>query len=164
MSYKWKNGARVPAAIDADKVGERFQRIAERNGGHLTPPAVLKDALKKSSPMHDYFEWDDTEAAEKWRIEQAGYLIRNIVVPVILEEGDDGEPADFRPYVSVVIEEEGPVYMDVQDVMNDPALQEQAIAGAMRELRHWRRKHAQLKALAFLFETIDNFTFESIAV
>lgn len=67
-------------------IAARLAKIAEENGGNLTPDAVLEDARSKKSPLHDQFEWDDSEAAHKYRIEQARVLIRSVRVEVVTEE------------------------------------------------------------------------------
>jgi len=64
----------------------RLARIAEECGGNLTPDAVVEDARHKKSPLHEFFDWDDSEAAHKWRIEQARSLIRSVRVEIVTEE------------------------------------------------------------------------------
>ena len=63
-------------------VRERLERIRIREKGVLTPDAVVADARNVTSPLHGYFTWDDTEAANQFRLEQARTLIRNIKVEV----------------------------------------------------------------------------------
>lgn len=43
--------------------------------GRLTPDAVVADARDPESPLHDAFEWDDREAADRYRTQQARHLI-----------------------------------------------------------------------------------------
>ena len=50
---------------------EAINAIAARNGGRVTPEEVIDAARRTDSPLHDYFDWDDTSAAHKYRIEQA---------------------------------------------------------------------------------------------
>lgn len=63
----------------------RLAKIAAECGGNLTPDAVLEDARSKKSPLHDCFEWDDSEAAHRYRLEQARTLIRSVRVEVTTE-------------------------------------------------------------------------------
>lgn len=56
---------------------ERMKKL-ENEQGELTTEVVLKDAKKSSSPLHEYFDWDDKEAAHNWRTEQARRLIRSV--------------------------------------------------------------------------------------
>ena len=45
----------------------------------VTPSMVLEAARAKDSPLHGLFVWDDTEAAEKYRLIQAGGFLRAVV-------------------------------------------------------------------------------------
>jgi len=56
---------------------ERMKEL-ENEQGELTTEVVLKDASDPSSPLHEHFDWDDKEAAHKWRTEQARRLIRSV--------------------------------------------------------------------------------------
>lgn len=58
-------------------------RALESGNGVITPDAVVSDAANPESPLHKYFEWDDTEAARKYRIEQARTLIRSVRVEIV---------------------------------------------------------------------------------
>lgn len=69
-----------------EAIRSRLEQIAEDNGGRITPDAVVRDAEDASSPLHNQFEWDDTEAAKKWRLEQARQLIRSVKVDIQTEE------------------------------------------------------------------------------
>ena len=56
----------------------------ENRQGRLDPQSVVAAARNKKSPLHKQFEWDDTKAAEKYRLEQARELIRLVRVEVVL--------------------------------------------------------------------------------
>jgi len=92
-------------------VRERLQLLADKNGGLLTPDAVVADAAKKNSPLHAQFEWDDDKAAASYRIDQARALIRSIRIVVTTETTvvnsvayvrDPRVPADEQGYISVL--------------------------------------------------------------
>ena len=55
------------------QIVERLARLEAK--GSLTPDNVLKDARKETSPLHGEFEWDDSIAGHKYRLEQARSLI-----------------------------------------------------------------------------------------
>lgn len=46
--------------------------------GVITPDIILADAANEDSPLHPHFEWDDSVAGIKYRIEQARTLIRSV--------------------------------------------------------------------------------------
>lgn len=52
----------------------------EDERGRLTPEAVVEAAKDPDSPGHAYFDWDDGEAAHKWRISQARSILSVKVV------------------------------------------------------------------------------------
>jgi len=57
--------------------------------GELTEEIVLKAARKVSSALHDYFEWDNTKAAEQYRLQQARAVIINVKVTVMASSGEE---------------------------------------------------------------------------
>lgn len=88
-----------------------FNRLRElEQDGRLTPDAVVEDAMDPESPLHDKLEWDDTEAARQYRLEQARALIRGyryhvtrttttVEVPYYMRDPSAG--AGEQGYVSV---------------------------------------------------------------
>jgi hypothetical protein len=54
--------------------------------GRLSPNDVVDEAANPDSPLHTYFEWDDTEGARKYRLLQARTLIRTIKVEVTVRD------------------------------------------------------------------------------
>jgi hypothetical protein len=51
-------------------------------GMPLLPEEVIEAARNPNSTMHSMFEWDDTEAAIKYRLAQARWIIRNVEIVV----------------------------------------------------------------------------------
>lgn len=48
--------------------------------GRITPERVVEAASEVTHPLHDFFEWDDSEAARRFRITQARTLIVRVKV------------------------------------------------------------------------------------
>ena len=71
------------AKLEAIKA--RLEQIADSTGGRITADAVIADAKKKTSPLHDQFDWNDSVAAKKWRLEQARQLIRSVRIDIQTE-------------------------------------------------------------------------------
>ena len=93
--------ARTGAAFKkefAQKYGERLEQIASKNKSKIKPITVVEDARSNSSPFHNYFVWDNTKAAEKYRIQQARELINHIVEVVVIE----GKQSTQRSFFNVV--------------------------------------------------------------
>jgi hypothetical protein len=49
----------------AQQYGERIAVLIERHDGVVTPDLVVDDARDPTSPLHEFFEWDDRDAAER---------------------------------------------------------------------------------------------------
>ena len=62
-------------------IREELEAIAK--SGVLTPEEVVQAARNPNSSMHDQFEWDDNEAAHRFRLSQARSLIKQITVEVV---------------------------------------------------------------------------------
>lgn len=78
-----------------EKLAERLATIANEHDGRLTPDAVVEDARDAASPIHKYFEWDDSKAAHQHRLDTARSLIRSVEVKVTTFRRD----APVRAYV-----------------------------------------------------------------
>lgn len=86
--------------------------------GRLMPADVVKAARDEDSPLHSSFEWDDTEAAQKYRLHQARALIRTVKLMVTVREVPvsvpyyvrdpeaDAKQAGYRTVVSLRSEED----------------------------------------------------------
>lgn len=71
--------------LTAEKAAKELERISEEHNHELKPEYVVADAVRKSSPLHKVFEWDDTKAAEKYRLQQARHLMNHIRIEVVNE-------------------------------------------------------------------------------
>jgi len=156
--YEWRDGYRPQSSdLDPVKVGRELDRLQKKHG-LLTPELVLDSARPLSSPLHAGFEWDDCVAAEGYRLAQAGYLIRAVImVPV----GPSQIPPTRR-YVFVQTEA-GNGYQNVVAAMSDYNLQDQVLMRALAELNAWRAKYKHLKQLAAIFDALAEAE-EKIAV
>lgn len=149
MTYQWKPGAQL-TAIDPEKVGRLFEQLRKKNNGNLTPEDVLEAATPAKSPIHRFFEWNDTDAAQRYRQEQARYLIRMLVV--VNQEGSVPLRAvvSVRPGTSTQ-----PVYRDREEVMADPELREQVIVQALREYNALTLKYYDVEELHPIADVVE---------
>lgn len=67
---------------------EVIQTIAalEDRKGRLQPDDVLEEAESPDSPLHPFFEWDDSAAARAFRLSQARVLITRVKIVVTKED------------------------------------------------------------------------------
>lgn len=61
-------------------------RSLEHENGRLLPADVVEDARDPDSPLHSHFEWDDSEAATKYRLQQAGAIIRSVKLEITVRD------------------------------------------------------------------------------
>ena len=152
--YTAVHGARINKE-QAARYGSRITHLAEENG-FITPRLVVDDARNPASPLHDYFDWNNKEAAEKWRIEQAKYLIRTISITVI----DEKRP-EIRQFYSITSTpemdtEEPQVYVTLNTILTDKEKRQEVIAYALRELRGWTERYRQYSELHELIGRVDS--------
>lgn len=147
--YAWRPGAHVK--IDAQAAGEEMEAVRKRHNGRLEPELLLDAARSTRSPLHDHFEWDDESAAEKYRVEQAGHLIRSLTVDV---SNSNLETKPMRAFVSVEIEGDRH-YTSIETALSSDALRAQVLERAWRELRSWQERHAELLEFARVFAAIE---------
>lgn len=146
MVYQWKTGSRhkVSAAVAA----EVMDRLAEED--RLNAQELVEESRPEDAPLHSEFEWDDSVAAEKYREEQAGALIRHLVVRI--EANDQEYPT--RQYF--MIQPEAKIYEPIQVILKDEDKTDLLLEQAKRELRAFKAKYACLKELAEVIKAIDS--------
>lgn len=164
--YKFHQASHISG--DAQAVGERLDALREHNNG-LTPDVVVSDARKPGSVLHPFFEWDDTKAAERYRLDQAGGLIRAVQV-VFIEEPPaperevsvSSEPAaaaqpsrTVRAFVAIQRGDGARAYESTERAMADAEMRQQVIARAHGELDSVSRKYRELQELAGVFTALD---------
>lgn len=130
--------------------------LAQKHG-ELTPQLVLWEASRESSPLHALFTWDDTEAANAYREQQARGLIRKVKVKLINYQEETETP--LRAFVNVKTQDADDVtrsrYIHVEKVLRDDDLRQQMLENAKRELAAFKNKYAILAELSRVFTAID---------
>lgn len=129
------------------KVQKELKQIAKQAGGILRPEAVVERASDPESALHEHFTWDDTKAAQEYRLWQARQIIR--VSVVVLDE--ENEPV--RTYVSLTTDRKnvGGGYRPIEVVLSDEEMREQMLADAFADLKMLREKYKRLKELSEVF-------------
>lgn len=95
MGIVWKIEGIYKA--NAERVYEEINSIGEK----FTPEDIVdKAAAEPESELHKCFEWDDRKAARKYRIEQAGHIVRMLSVNTT-DIKPDAKPNMIRAIVSV---------------------------------------------------------------
>lgn len=118
---------------------EALLELAQRDG-FITAQTVLDEARAESSPLHEHFEWDDSEAAEQYRLVQARGLIRRYKITI---ETAPEKVVQVR-MLSNVPTSEGMGYALTSEAMKDDVQRDFIFQQAIREAAAFRRKYENL--------------------
>jgi chorismate mutase len=138
-------GSRISVGL-AQAAGQVIDSILRENGS-VKPEQLLQVARAKTSPIHNYFTWDDAAAAQKQRLSEAASLIRSVRVVI------DGMPAAEQPVVRYLHSVEatngetrftGSAYIALPELRSNPEYRRQVLQGALGELNSFKRKYADL--------------------
>ena len=134
---------------------EALKEIARRDGGLLRPASVVDAARDEKSPLHGAFEWDDTEAAQKYRLLQAQSLIRSFKVEI----ERNGQTYTVPVFVGVSTDRTGDKadnpYRMLEQVVEKPDLMAVAVRDALDQLEALRKRYAHLQELADVWAAVD---------
>ena len=134
---------------------EALKEIARRDGGLLRPASVVDAARDEKSPLHGAFEWDDTEAAQKYRLLQAQSLIRSFKVEI----ERNGQTYTVPVFVGVSTDRTGDKadnpYRMLEQVAENPDLMAVAVRDALDQLEALRKRYAHLQELADVWAAVD---------
>ena len=138
-----------------ETVSEELIRIKEENNGLVDPVVVVDFARDPATALHARFEWDDSEAAERYRIWQARMVIRMELAVIAT---DQQKERTVRTFVSLVddrraTEDRG--YRLMVDVLSDADLRERLLSEARRDMLIFRRKYDQLGELSKVFAAME---------
>lgn len=138
----WKSGCRISA--DAQKVADEILAI----GNSATTAQILDKARNEQTELHKCFDWDDAEAAEKWRLQQARHIVCNLVIK---EKSDTP-----RPEVRVFFKTDADNgYKPTVLIMQDKDEYRKLLDRALAELTSFRAKYKTLVELDGVFDAID---------
>ena len=152
MIYKWKpmTCIKTPAEI----AGQVLEELAETVG--LTPKNLVDASREETAPLHSEFEWDNDVAAEKYRENQAGHLIRSLTIEVQPSE-PESKPIAIRAFFQAGSEE----YQHINVISSDEEKTCSLMQQALRELTWFRNKYSMLSKLDSLIQEIDRILEEA---
>ena len=131
----------------SDQIRQELERIRKANRGVLNPADVVDFARDPNTALHSRFVWDDSEAAQQYRLVQAREVIRFTITVV--------ENKSTPMYVSLREERnKGVSYMSIEDVLRDSDKTRTMLNQALSEIEGWQRRYETLAELARLRGTI----------
>lgn len=117
-----------------------LQALYDRDGT-LTPEQVVAEASAPDSPLHGYFEWDDSEAARRYRLVQArGLIIRCRATVTVAPE----ETRKVRAFLNIPNPDGGAGHYEPTADALSGENREVVLQQAMRELAALKTKYRSL--------------------
>jgi hypothetical protein len=126
-----------------------------RDKGRLDPEEIEQDARDEQHPLHGYLEWDDSEAARRYRVVEVARLIRSVH---ITREVHHPKPrkVEVRAFCSTRDDRR---YVPMSVVENDPALMNMVREQMRRELADLKAKYqAHESVFAELMQEVFSLT------
>jgi hypothetical protein len=134
---------------------DAIRALAEKHGG-ITAEIVLKAAEKKTSPLHPHFDWDDTAAARKYRLVQAGELIRKIKVTYDVSPEHHVRVRAFHNVTDDSPDGATGCFVTLDTALSVESYRDQMLANCKRDMQAFRQKYAALTEVANVIAAMDN--------
>lgn len=127
-----------------------FTALMRKHGGLLLTRDVVKAAENPKSTLHQYFTWDDSEAAELWRQNEAMELIGSFKIY------NEELQINVRALTSLDTDrmEEGG-YRWTTEVLKRPDLKEQMLSTALHELHVIQNRYQHIQELAGVWDAVE---------
>lgn len=139
-------------------VDKEFEKIKKAEG-NLSPRLIVEKAKDKNSPLHKYFEWNDSKAGEGYRLWQARMLINRITITIsgeqvpkyencsitIREVNEDGDREE------VVIKG----YKTYQEIKSSEEYKQEILLRALREIESWKSTYDRYSEFKNINKEID---------
>lgn len=140
--YEFKEGSRIKA--DANVAGAMCEQLEKTIG--LTPKTLLDANRAEDAPLHSCFEWNDGEAAEKYRESQA----RHIINCLCIKTGQVEQPT-VRAFFNI----QKTSYESTGVIIRQEDKYAQLLDMAKKELSAFQQKYKTLSELQTVFDVIE---------
>ncbi len=132
---------------DPQKCYEEIQTL----GTEYTPQQILDLARDESTELHKCFEWDDTIAAEKWRLQTARQICCSIKVKI---EKSETELVSYR---IIQHDSQRQAYAPVILTVRNEDEYTRLLNRAKAELESFRKRYKNIVELESVIDEIDKF-------
>lgn len=132
--------------MNSETLEQEFHKLMQADPtGTLQPEAIVEVAKNPNNPLHSYFDWDQNEAAEKWRQQQAKELIWSYKIEV--------PELNIRVRALTSLQTgKGSGFLWTKDVIADPDMRRRMLDLALRDLLKLENKYSHLEELAQLWD------------
>lgn len=142
QQYQWGDGWKP--SVDANIVGGVVEQIEAENG-RVTKEKFLDYSRPEDSPTHSIFEWDDSKAAEKYRLEQSLHTIGNLRV---VYTSPSNEEASVKAFVNVSAMRDTPAYESIAVALKDDSKRANILNRIQGELDSFVQRNRHIEELA----------------
>jgi len=158
----WRPGADKVYSknIDVQKVAQEMLAIKGENSLETTTAEeIVNMARDENTESHKIFEWDDSIAAEKYRVTQARYLMHDVHI-IWTKTGKKKENKTVVP-VRMFYNLKGELgYHPTPVIMKNDDLHKKLLMTARAELEAFKKKYEILSELKPLLVEIDKVIYE----
>ena len=157
LAKVWKA---APGALFSDEqaqvYGEYLQELASGKWP-VTSELILRKALARRNPLHDYFEWDDHKAGHLYRMDQARELTNHLIVVRVEGDAEIEEKAFFNVTVRERVNghQSHRGYVSIDDVLASPELRQQVMERSRKEFQSFMRRYRRYKEWEPLFRAYE---------
>ena len=134
---------------DPNKCYTEIQQI----GDEVKPEQVVEKAKDEKSELHKCFDWDDSSAAEKYRVYQARKVLNHLIV-IKRDVKEETEPIQFRVMLKNSSSRESG-YKQTIVMVRDEDEYKKMLEQAYSELRAFKQKYSCLSELSNILSLID---------
>ena len=127
---------------------ELLSLMKSKKGGVLKPEEVVEFARYSETALHSVFDWDDSVAGAKWRIEQARNYMRVVVVyePTI--------ERNVKPLWSLPPDRKKGGYRSLDKILSSKHQRKIMVEMAVKELTGWCDRFADIPDLKELVASV----------
>lgn len=143
MVYQWKSNSRIK--VNADVAGQMCEQIEKEKG--LTAQTLLDANRAEGTPLHNEFEWNDSIAAEEYRLQQARHIINCLCIKT-----ESKKEQTVRAFFKISDAES---YENINVIISDEDKHQRLLQTALNELNAFKIKYRQLNELKPLFDVLD---------
>lgn len=149
----WRKGSEsLFNGADAQKVANEIASIGEE----ATPKQIVDKARNEEAELHKCFEWDDSKAAELYRLRQARTVIGNLVI-IRQESNEEEMPRENNYQMRAFYKEDDGYsggYKQTAVILQKQEGYDALLEQARRELQRFKEKYHFLKELQPIFDLI----------
>jgi len=155
---KWRKGSFFKA--DAKAALKEIEALNKCHGGYAPDGSLVEHARSPKSVLHNDFEWDDSVAGNKYRLNTEKKIKRSLVVVTEKLNESQAEPTEVRLFQRAKIECGGKpqrIWLNTFDMLKDPEGRQQLVDNAKKELEAFTHKYKALSELSDVLEPINLF-------